>query len=221
MQNVWTNPCGGKRWQIHGGRIEVEGEGFPAYEPGTQAFEQLRQTWENWGDLFTQAAKEHGLHPAWPLAFATIETGLWSADPERQRTIVSPAGAVGVMQLMPQTGRIYGVEPEERVDPELNIDAGTALIADLVERYGDPVAATAPYNSGGLCTSRGYPGGCVGRNEWALCADHNYPRAVIEGTNAAIEYLGVGGFRLSSALGWSMAALGVALLGAAYYSRAA
>jgi soluble lytic murein transglycosylase-like protein len=221
MPGPWTNPCGGKRWRLlPSGLIEVEGEGTPVYEPGRAQYGYLERTWGNWGPLFEAAAAAHGVPASWPLAFATIETGLWSSDPARQASIVSPAGAQGVMQLMPATARIYGIDPSERADPALNIDAGTALIADLVAKYGDPVAATAPYNSGGLCTSRGYPNGCVGRNEWNLCADHNYPRAVIQWNNAAIEYLGVGKTSALRSIGWAMALGGAALLGLAYYRAA-
>ena len=59
---------------------------------------------------------------------------------------VSPKGALGVMQLMPQTARALGADP---TDMEQNIDAGTRLLRDLLVRYnGDVVKALAAYNAG-------------------------------------------------------------------------
>jgi soluble lytic murein transglycosylase-like protein len=59
---------------------------------------------------------------------------------------VSPKGALGVMQLMPETARKLGADP---TDVEQNIDAGTRLLRDLLVRYnGDVVKALAAYNAG-------------------------------------------------------------------------
>ena len=60
---------------------------------------------------------------------------------------LSPKGAVGPMQLMPQTARRYGAG--SRYDPIRNIEAGVAYLKDLLARYGGNVAlALAAYNSG-------------------------------------------------------------------------
>jgi soluble lytic murein transglycosylase-like protein len=59
---------------------------------------------------------------------------------------VSPKGAIGVMQLMPETARAMGVDPN---DPLQNIDAGTKLLRELLIKYdGDVVKALAAYNAG-------------------------------------------------------------------------
>lgn len=63
---------------------------------------------------------------------------------------VSPKGALGLMQLMPETAREYGVE-DARV-PEQNVDAGTHYLSWLLRRYErkrDALRqAIAAYNAG-------------------------------------------------------------------------
>lgn len=60
---------------------------------------------------------------------------------------VSPAGAVGVMQLMPATAAAFGVR--NRFDPEENIRGGVSYLAWLRERCGgDHRLMLASYNAG-------------------------------------------------------------------------
>lgn len=60
---------------------------------------------------------------------------------------VSPKGALGVMQLMPDTARRLGVK--DAFDPEENIPAGARLLRQLLEKYEGRVAeALAAYNAG-------------------------------------------------------------------------
>lgn len=60
---------------------------------------------------------------------------------------VSPAGASGLMQLMPETARKYGVR--DVFDPEQNVHGGARYMKYLLEKFdGDMELALAAYNSG-------------------------------------------------------------------------
>ncbi|WP_049757549.1 lytic transglycosylase domain-containing protein [Magnetococcus marinus] len=61
--------------------------------------------------------------------------------------VVSHKGAVGLMQLMPQTARIYGVS--DRTDPHENILAGSQHLRYLLDKYKNNIKLTlAAYNAG-------------------------------------------------------------------------
>jgi soluble lytic murein transglycosylase-like protein len=87
--------------------------------------------------LLDEAAERYGMPRALARAVAWIES---KGDQSR----VSPAGAVGVMQLMPDTAEGLNVD---RFDFEENIDGGVRYLARLVQQYGER-AGVASYNSG-------------------------------------------------------------------------
>lgn len=67
----------------------------------------------------------------------------------------SASGAVGLMQLLPETGqgiadRTGGSEwqPADLLDPELNIRYGAWYLRHLLDKYGDESLALAAYNAG-------------------------------------------------------------------------
>ena len=65
---------------------------------------------------------------------------------------VSPAGAVGVMQLMPATARELGVK--DPYDPVQNIEGGIKYLAKMQRKYDDPRLAAIAYNWGPGNTDR-------------------------------------------------------------------
>lgn len=90
--------------------------------------------------LIVQAARAHGIEPALLQAVAGVESGLDAAA-------VSAKGAMGLMQLMPDTASRYGVS--DPFDPAANLDAGARHLRHLLERYQcDLSLALAAYNAG-------------------------------------------------------------------------
>ena len=76
------------------------------------------------------------------LALAVI-----AAESSGRADAVSPAGAAGLMQLMPATAARFGVR--DRTRPDESIRGGVAYLDWLLARYGgDPVLALAGYNAG-------------------------------------------------------------------------
>jgi membrane-bound lytic murein transglycosylase D len=67
-------------------------------------------------------------------------------------TIVSPAGAAGLWQFMPDAGRMYGLNVDrwvdERYDPKRATDAAVLYLGDLYRRFGSWELAMAAYNMG-------------------------------------------------------------------------
>ncbi len=90
--------------------------------------------------LLGAAAQRYGLAPALLRAVAQVESGL---RPEA----VSPAGALGLMQLMPATARRLGVS--DPFDPAASAEAGARYLSELLGRFGgDLPSALAAYNAG-------------------------------------------------------------------------
>jgi soluble lytic murein transglycosylase-like protein len=205
---MFTNPCGGLRYRaLPNGLIELEGQGTPAYEPGSARHVLLEQTLANWRPFFRRSASHHGLPVSWLAAIAAVETGPWSASPEGQATIRSPVGAIGIMQIMPATATMLGFRPDEMLDPQLNIEAGAMLIAQLAERSDGLPAITGRYNSGKLCCSDPRCGAdCT--NPFGFCTDSDYPGAAVRYNNAAV-LLGVNDSSSHLMMGLGMAAAGL------------
>ncbi|HWR40406.1 MAG TPA: lytic transglycosylase domain-containing protein [Patescibacteria group bacterium] len=87
-----------------------------------------------------RTAEKYGVDPKLALAVAKTESGL-------QKDVVSSAGAVGVMQLMPDTARSLGVKNIN--DPQENIEGGVKYIKQMLGRFqGDVPKALAAYNAG-------------------------------------------------------------------------
>lgn len=85
------------------------------------------------------AADRYGLAPKLLHAVILVESGY---HPEA----VSPAGAEGLTQLMPDTARALGVR--DRADPGQNLAGGAAYLARQVERFQDLRLALAAFNAG-------------------------------------------------------------------------
>lgn len=80
---------------------------------------------------------------------STFVSGVMKTESGFNAKAVSPKGAIGLMQLMPDTARSLGVDPNK---PPENADAGARYLRDLLARYEDSpdqvVLALAAYNAG-------------------------------------------------------------------------
>lgn len=88
------------------------------------------------------SARKHKVRPA-------LVKGIVAAESAFNANAVSAKGAIGLMQLMPETAEQYGVDP---LVPEQNIDAGARYLHFLIERYSryrnGLKRAIAAYNAG-------------------------------------------------------------------------
>jgi len=91
-------------------------------------------------DLISEAANRHQVDVR--LVHAVIQ-----AESAYNATAISSAGAVGLMQLMPDTARRYGVV--DRNNPIQNIDGGTHYLKDLLRMFDSNLdLVVAAYNAG-------------------------------------------------------------------------
>lgn len=89
--------------------------------------------------LILQSAKRHGVDPALVKAIMHTESGF---NPQAR----SPAGAMGLMQLMPGTASDMGVL--NVWDPAQNIEGGVKYLAWLSQRFSNKDHIIAAYNAG-------------------------------------------------------------------------
>ncbi|SDS43693.1 Cell wall-associated hydrolase, NlpC family [Nocardioides scoriae] len=92
-----------------------------------------------YADLFNRVGTKYGVSPALLSAVAKAESNY---DPRA----VSPAGAQGLMQLMPGTARGLGVA--NSFDPAQAVDGAARMLRDLIHRFGRTDLALAGYNAG-------------------------------------------------------------------------
>lgn len=101
-----------------------------------------------------QYAKQYDVDPA--LVFAVIRT-----ESSFQHDVISHAGAMGLMQITPDTfswlqfkrpeeipEEFESLESEKLLHPETNIKYGVMLLSILLEEYGNTETALCAYNAG-------------------------------------------------------------------------
>ena len=112
----------------------------PEHRARRQAGTLLAVPVEDWGPVIDYYSRNHRLEPRLVRAVIQVESGY---NPRA----VSSKGAMGLMQLMPETARELAVE--DPYDPAENIRAGTTYLRRLLDRFTERLElALAAYNAG-------------------------------------------------------------------------
>ncbi len=98
--------------------------------------------------LTIELSSEYDLDPYWMLSMMYVESRF-------KNDVISSEGARGLMQIMPSTAKLYGVEKEELFNPDTNINTGFQYYRYLLDLYDSQKMATVAYNQGPGNVSRG------------------------------------------------------------------
>ena len=113
--------------------------GLPSMAPA-RVFMPAQEDIQKYANIIQTAAKAYGVDAS--LVHAVI-----SAESSYNQYAVSRTGAMGLMQLMPDTARRYGVQ--NMMDPSENIHGGVRYLRDLLALFKGRVdLAVAAYNAG-------------------------------------------------------------------------
>lgn len=135
-------------YQIDNGKVLVSalgGEDYttPKLAPELNAkFQAMVAHWKEWVD---EAVLDYRVPEAWMWAI------MW-AESRGNAQAKSPAGAIGLMQVMP-----FHFKPgEEPFDPRTNIRAGARYLQVIRAKVSDLVRAASMYNAGGPWTNESW-----------------------------------------------------------------
>lgn len=124
-------------------------------------------------DKVVEVATRNGIDPALLAAVIRVESGF-------RDDAVSPKGALGLMQVMPDTAALLGFP--DITDPLVNLEAGSRYLAALLDQFGGDVElALAAYNAG--------PGAV---RRWGTVPPFRQTRAFVRAvSNAYLELTGM------------------------------
>ena len=115
----------------------------PAIRPQTFTLDRVKEQFFNanvpYGSIIYREATRNQLSPE--LVAAVIE-----AESDFRPRLVSNKNALGLMQIVPETGKLMGAE--DLFNPTENIAAGTKYLRYLLDRFPDQRLALAAYNAG-------------------------------------------------------------------------
>lgn len=101
-----------------------------------------------WGPYITEASQRFDVPDLWIRSVMSVESN--GQEYRGDQLIISPKGAMGLMQVMPETysglESRYGLS-DDPYDPHENILAGTAYLREMYDMYGSP-GFLAAYNAG-------------------------------------------------------------------------
>ncbi|HNY65633.1 MAG TPA: lytic transglycosylase domain-containing protein [Deltaproteobacteria bacterium] len=130
----FTNTPMGGDWDLY--LRETKGNKYRYTRPS--AAEMVRRS--NYDGIIRRCALNNGVDPE-------LVKGIIHVESRYNPLALSPKGAMGLMQLMPDTASGLGVR--DPWDPHENIAGGTKFISYLIKRYnGDLTKALAAYNAG-------------------------------------------------------------------------
>lgn len=162
---------------VYSGPTQFSSDGNRAIALPAQVQQQRYASNPN-GHVAARASLAAGVSPA------LVDAVAWQESRFRPG-LVSPAGAIGEMQLMPATARALGVNPW---DSAQNYEGGSRYLAQLMRRYrGDLVLSLAAYNAGPGAVdrwhgvppyreTRAYVGAVLGRLSQTVAGSTALPR---------------------------------------------
>lgn len=163
------------RWRtLRDGRVEIVGVGIPRLRDAAAA--RFERTLARWRPLVLAQSRRTKVPASWLISFIDAES---AGDPRA----VSPAGAVGLMQLMPQWWR--GHSAEQMKDAALNATIAADLLAAIRRTQPELPVVASVYNGGSDSATnapRLRPGA-----PWGMLENAGYISRIVAGNNYAIE----------------------------------
>lgn len=132
-------------------------------------------------DIFDKYAKKRKLDRGWVYGLARAESAFIE-------DVKSPAGALGLMQVMPRTGKetaksigMKGFKTYKLKQAKTNIPIGTAYMKQMLDKFNGNIAlATAAYNAGPHRVDKWLPKkGCVEPDIWIELIPFNETRKYV------------------------------------------
>ncbi len=168
------------------------------------------------GSIIVENSRRHEIDPLLVSAIMAVESDF---NPK----VVSDKGAIGLMQLMPETASELGVNP---YNLNQNVEGGTRYIKQMLEKFsGDLKLALAAYNAGPNAVIRhgGIPPYAETQN-YVLKVLKNYEAYLKQDAGKAEESAGLkaadGGIKAAEMVNESAAAMTEAVFGAARKNNA-
>ncbi|MFT5132890.1 MAG: soluble lytic murein transglycosylase-like protein [Gammaproteobacteria bacterium] len=140
--------------------VDKHGRVILTDKPRSDNYKLLVKTWKGWEeqktsniayDKFSANKKKFASTIEYYASRYSLPTSLINAvitaESAYDPNAISRAGAVGLMQLMPETAKRYGVR--NRRSPSDNVNGGTRYLRDLLKMFDNNVTlALAAYNAG-------------------------------------------------------------------------
>ena len=206
----FTQQCPGYasyRWYDNGA-IEVQGAGFPSYDPDSPMGKRILGFWNQYQPILTKYANQFGLPLAWVVGIIAIESGgdEWACSPcqkydSKGNVLCSFAPncgggvakdgktysccAYGLMQVIDYNARTHGMQHGAQLlgNPDDSIRIGTTIFVDALKggAQGDPLVAARMYN--GCATCGGGRAPCGGGGMFGIGGQGNYAEKFAKASN--------------------------------------